>query len=310
MINTLKQHPRAVLFSVLLHAGIIVLALIEFSGDTVKPLVSKQGQVDQTIKAEVIDQKKLDERAEEIKKQQQQKKKQQEQKRRKEQAAKKREQELNKKKAQEKRKKEQAQKKAAEQKQRKLAAEKKKKAAELKRKKQAEEKRKKAEAERKKQEQARLKAEAEKKRKAEEAKRKAELERKKQEEARLKAQREARLKAEAEQRRKEAELKAQLAAEERQRVLDSQKNRYYRLIRDKITRNWRQPVNAGSMPECEVRVIQGPGGVILDVEFGNCPGTREYRLSVEKAVLKSDPLPNPEDPELFDRELSIQFKPK
>ncbi len=116
--------------------------------------------------------------------------------------------------------------------------------------------------------------------------------------------------AEAEQRRKEAELKAQLAAEERQRALNLARNKYYEMIRQTISRNWRQPVNAGNMPECEVRVIQGPGGVILDVTFGRCPGTREYRLSVEAAVLKSDPLPKPDDPEAFERNINLIFKPE
>jgi len=56
-------------------------------------------------------------------------------------------------------------------------------------------------------------------------------------------------------------------------------------------------------------VVQGPGGIILDVTFGECPGTREYRLSVEAAVLKSDPLPEPEDKELFERNIILKFKP-
>ena len=59
-----------------------------------------------------------------------------------------------------------------------------------------------------------------------------------------------------------------------------------------------------------MRVIQGPGGVILDVTFGRCPGTREYRLSVEAAVLKSDPLPKPDDPEAFERNINLIFKPE
>ena len=130
------------------------------------------------------------------------------------------------------------------------------------------------------------------------------------EEARKQAELDARLKAEAEQRRKEAELQAQIAAEERQRELDSKRNRYYSMIREKISRNWRQPANAGDKPQCEVQVVQGPGGIILDVTFGQCPGTREYRLSVEAAVLKSDPLPEPEDAELFERNIIFKFKPE
>ena len=70
MLELLRRYPRALLFSLALHVLVIALALIEFSGQPVKPLVSKQGRVDQTIKAEVIDQKKLDERENKIKQQQ------------------------------------------------------------------------------------------------------------------------------------------------------------------------------------------------------------------------------------------------
>ncbi|MDJ0880674.1 MAG: cell envelope integrity protein TolA [Gammaproteobacteria bacterium] len=303
MIETIKQQPKALIYSVVLHLVVIGFTLFEFSGTPVKPVVSKKGLVDETIQAEVIDKKQLDKREQVKKKQQEAEKKKQEQARLKE-AAQKRAAEIKKKKeAEQRRKQQEAKKKAEQEKKRKLAAEKKKKQ-------EAEAKRKKAEAERKKKEEAKRKAEAEKKRKAEEARLKAEAEKKRQEEARKKAERDARLKAEAEQRRKEAELKAQIAAEERQRDLDNKRNKYYSLIREKISRNWRQPANAGNKPLCEVQVIQGPGGVILDVTFGNCPGTREYRLSVEAAVLKSDPLPQPEDPELFERNIVLKFKPK
>lgn len=84
---------------------------------------------------------------------------------------------------------------------------------------------------------------------------------------------------------------------------------YHSLIRDKITSNWIQPANAGDKPLCVVRVIQDSGGSILGVAFVSCPGTREYRISVEAAILKSDPLPLPSDPSLFARTLTFNFKP-
>jgi hypothetical protein len=57
-------------------------------------------------------------------------------------------------------------------------------------------------------------------------------------------------------------------------------------------------------------VLQGPGGVILNVTIGRCPGTTNYRLSVENAVHKSEPLPEPKDASLFDRDVKILFKPR
>ena len=64
------------------------------------------------------------------------------------------------------------------------------------------------------------------------------------------------------------------------------------------------------IPECWVRVLQGPGGIILDVTFGSCKGSdAAYRASIENAVYKADPLPIPGDPDLFERELNFNFSP-
>jgi len=57
-------------------------------------------------------------------------------------------------------------------------------------------------------------------------------------------------------------------------------------------------------------VTQGPGGIILDVQIGTCGSdSATYRNSIVNAVYKSDPLPDPEDPELFDRHVNILFNP-
>ena len=64
------------------------------------------------------------------------------------------------------------------------------------------------------------------------------------------------------------------------------------------------------MPVCEVNVLQGPGGIILDVTFGACGGsTATYRASIENAVYKAEPLPKPGDPALFERNLTFLFNP-
>jgi len=65
------------------------------------------------------------------------------------------------------------------------------------------------------------------------------------------------------------------------------------------------------MPICEVHVVQGPGGVILDVIFGACGGsTGTYRASIENAVYKAEPLPDPGAPALFEREMTFLFNPE
>lgn len=302
MIELFRRYPRAVGFSIVLHLVVIGLALLEFSGKAQKQLVSNPGPVEQTIQAEVIDQKKLDEREQKIRRLEQQKKQREAEQQRLKEAAKQRAQEMKRKQQEQ-----EKQRKQAELKRQREEAARKKKLAEEKRRKEEERK---AVAEKKRQAEEQKRAEEEKKRQ-EEARIRAEQERLEAELAqRLKAEEEQRQQAEAEQRRKEAELKARLAAEERQRAMNAERNRYHRLIQQKIQRNWRQPVKAGNMPRCEVNVIQGPGGVILDVTFGKCPGTREYRLSVEAAVLKSDPLPTPAEQGLFDRNLKIFFEPK
>lgn len=84
---------------------------------------------------------------------------------------------------------------------------------------------------------------------------------------------------------------------------------YDRQILKLVQKNWKEPKNAGTKPDCQTRVRQGVKGEIIDVIFGRCPGTKEYRLSVEEAIFKSEPLPLPSIPELFNPQLTITFKP-
>ena len=59
-----------------------------------------------------------------------------------------------------------------------------------------------------------------------------------------------------------------------------------------------------------MHVVQGPGGIILDVVFRDCPGgNNTYRASIEGAIYKAEPLPKPGDPAIFERELDLNFKP-
>jgi colicin import membrane protein len=79
-------------------------------------------------------------------------------------------------------------------------------------------------------------------------------------------------------------------------------------ISNKVQRNWRTPGNVAKGASCKVYVHQIPGGGIASVKVASCTGGSElFRRSVESAVYKSDPLPPPPDPAVFDREIEFTF---
>ncbi len=141
--------------------------------------------------------------------------------------------------------------------------------------------------------------------KAAEAKRLAELKkRKEQEQAAIDRQRLASL--EQEEAELNAEAQRMLKARERSRLIAE----YQDAIRNKIERNWRKPLDYQADDQCRVLVLQSLGGAVNDVVVENCTGNDEFRDSVEKAVWKADPLPEPPAPELFDREVRFTFSPR
>jgi colicin import membrane protein len=56
-------------------------------------------------------------------------------------------------------------------------------------------------------------------------------------------------------------------------------------------------------------VTQVPGGDVTQVRIGACNGDEAVRESIEAAVYRASPLPPTSDPSLFDRNLTIRFKP-
>ena len=163
-------------------------------------------------------------------------------------------------------------------------------------KKEAEEKARKEreEAERKKREEEekeRKRIEAEKKRQEDEQRQREENERRRRE---LEAeQRQTEL--EAEERRFAARTSAEMAA-------------YQFAIAQKIRRNWAVPASAGPETTCSVRVTQLPGGEVVGVSNLNCnTDDAAVRRSVEAAIRRSSPLPEPGNPDLFDRNLTLNL---
>jgi colicin import membrane protein len=111
--------------------------------------------------------------------------------------------------------------------------------------------------------------------------------------------------------RRESELRAQLAAEERVNAArgSAEAAAWIALIRDRVTRAWIRPPSARAGVNCEVRVTQVPGGVVTNVQIGECNGDAAVRESIEAAVYRASPLPMPSNPDLFDRSLKFNFHP-
>jgi len=194
----------------------------------------------------------------------------------------------------------------------------------------AEEERKRAEEEKR---QADLRVEQQRIREQDEAERKRrqeeEAERKKQQEAEVEQRREEaerkRLEDLERQRQENERLKKEAEAAERQRQLDveleAEANRleamnagelavYQFAIMQQLQRNWIEPATATPDIECVVHVRQLPGGEVTGVSIGTCNGDESVQRSIEAAVRKASPLPLPSNPSLFDRNLTITFRPE
>jgi colicin import membrane protein len=91
------------------------------------------------------------------------------------------------------------------------------------------------------------------------------------------------------------------------RVLDE----YTGKIQGKIRRNIVMPPDVANDARAEFAVTLLPGGRVLSAQLAKSSGNAAYDNAVERAILKSDPLPLPADGALFNkfRELRLSFKP-
>ena len=72
------------------------------------------------------------------------------------------------------------------------------------------------------------------------------------------------------------------------------------------------PANVADDARVEVSVTLLPGGDVLLVKILHASGNEPYDSAVERAILKSDPLPLPPDVKLFNRfrNLKLTFRPE
>lgn len=81
-------------------------------------------------------------------------------------------------------------------------------------------------------------------------------------------------------------------------------------IRAKIRGNIVLPPDLKGNPEALFLVTQLPTGEVLQARLVISSGHSGYDEAVLRAILKSSPLPKPDSPGLFERELKLTFRPK
>lgn len=84
---------------------------------------------------------------------------------------------------------------------------------------------------------------------------------------------------------------------------------YASKIRGKVRGNIVLPPNIQGNPEAIFEVSQLPTGEVLAVKLKRSSGNSGLDAAIERAILKSSPLPKPDDPALFQRTLEIKYKP-
>lgn len=115
-----------------------------------------------------------------------------------------------------------------------------------------------------------------------------------------------------ERQRQEAELQASIAqAEAEQRAAAGRKGleSYAAKIRGKVRGNIVRTPGIVGNPEAVFEVNQLPTREILSVRLKKSSGNPSLDAAIERAILKSSPLPPPDDPSLFRRTLEIKYRP-
>ena len=108
--------------------------------------------------------------------------------------------------------------------------------------------------------------------------------------------------------RRERELKALIAkreADARAKALATWQDK----IRSKIRGNIILPQGIPGNPEAVFDVALLPTGEVLSAKQRRSSGHAAYDEAVYRAILKSSPLPKPDDARLFERQLELRFRP-
>lgn len=105
---------------------------------------------------------------------------------------------------------------------------------------------------------------------------------------------------------RKADAERAAASAERQKAL----NEYIARIQAKVKGNWILPLDIQGNPEAIFLVVQLPTGEVLSTRLIKSSGNPAYDGAVERAILKSSPLPLPPAGVPFARELKLTFRPQ
>ena len=108
--------------------------------------------------------------------------------------------------------------------------------------------------------------------------------------------------------RRERELKALIAKREAD-ARARQQAAWVDKIRSKIRGNIILPRDIPGNPEAVFDVALLPTGEVLSAKQTRSSGHAAYDEAVYRAILKSSPLPKPDNPALFERRLELRFRP-
>jgi colicin import membrane protein len=108
------------------------------------------------------------------------------------------------------------------------------------------------------------------------------------------------------ERREAAARQQAVAAAARDRALAAWVDK----IRAKIRGNIHLPSGISGNPEAIFDVTQLPTGEVISIRLRKSSGHKGYDDAVERAILKSSPLPKPDQPSLFERQLELRFRPQ
>lgn len=80
-------------------------------------------------------------------------------------------------------------------------------------------------------------------------------------------------------------------------------------VRAKVRGNVVPPPDLKGNPEAVFDVVQLPTGEVLSVKLKRSSGVPALDEAIERAILKSSPLPRPERSELFQRSFELRYRP-
>lgn len=113
--------------------------------------------------------------------------------------------------------------------------------------------------------------------------------------------------------RKQADSAAQEFAKTQVAQASAARNKsmadYLGRIRGKIRGNIMLPPEIKGNPEAVFEVTQLPSGEVLTVRLKRSSGHTTLDAAIERAILKSSPLPKPQQADLFERELVLRYRP-